>query len=394
MTQASWTEQDTQRAMALLLDMLVIPGESGHETAVAAEIEKRLRRAGLPASCIAHDSAHKRSPFGGEVGNLIVKLPGTLRRPRRLLSCHMDHVAVCTGSKPVREGDLLVSSVPGTGVAADDRGGVTIVLNTALRILREKLPHPPLTLLFTVQEEFGLQGAHYAAVGKLGKPAMGFNFDGGPNVAIAATGGIKMAFDVTGIPSHAGGHPECGVSASTIAALAIADLHEHRWLGLIVKRDKRGTSNVGAVEATNATNVVAPSARLTAECRSHDPAFRQRIVDEFRKAFKRAVRKVKNAEGRCGSFAMTTRLDYESFRLKKNAAPVVAAVEALRAEGAPHDLFDSNGGLDANWLVRHGIPTATIGAGGINAHQAEAAVDIPQFDLLCRAAMRLATDVS
>ena len=40
----------------------------------------------------------------GNVGNLIVKLPGTVRGPRRLLMAHMDTVPVCLGAQPVPDG--------------------------------------------------------------------------------------------------------------------------------------------------------------------------------------------------------------------------------------------------------------------------------------------------
>ena len=41
----------------------------------------QLKRAGVPARAILTDTAHRRSPFGGQVGNLIVKLRGTMPRP-------------------------------------------------------------------------------------------------------------------------------------------------------------------------------------------------------------------------------------------------------------------------------------------------------------------------
>ena len=72
--------------------------------------------------------------------------------------------------------------------------------------------------------------------------------------------------------------PKKGVSAITIASLAIADLHKHGWLGRIDKNGRQGTSNVGVIAGGDATNVITPEVELRAEARSHDPAFRAEIA--------------------------------------------------------------------------------------------------------------------
>ena len=50
-----------------------------------------------------------------------------------------------------------------------------------------------------------------------------------------------------------------------------------------------------------------------------------------------------------------------------------------------------NGGLDANWLVRNGVPTVTFGAGQHNIHTIEEYVDLPEFYQGCAMALALAT---
>ena len=74
--------------MALVTQMMAIPGKSGEERQIIEFIREKLLRAGAPESAISMDTAHRRSPNGGEIGNLIVKLPGSSRRPRRLLMAH------------------------------------------------------------------------------------------------------------------------------------------------------------------------------------------------------------------------------------------------------------------------------------------------------------------
>lgn len=395
MTRASATKTvkpDLQRAVRLVTDLMQVPGVSGREGKIAAQITRRLREAGVPASAIRRDAAHKRIPEGGETGNLIVTLPGTVRGPRRMLMAHMDTVPVCLGGKPVRRGGYLVSSVRETGIGGDDRARSAIILTALGTILAKKLSHPPLTFLWTVQEELGLLGSRYAAVSKLGRPAMGFNFDGGDRIATGATGAYRMMIDIRGIAAHAGTAPHKGVSATAVAGLAIGDLQKRGWLGAVRKGPQRGTSNVGIIEAGPAVNIVCPHAQLKAEARSHDPLFRKRMLDEFRNALADAATKVRDHRGRCGKISFKCRLDYESFRLDDGEPCIAEAVRAARAVGAKTERTLSDGGLDANWMFVHGIPTVTLGTGNENAHTPAERLNVAKYQQMCRLALHLATD--
>jgi len=385
---------DVATARKIVLDLLAIPGVSGDEKAVAERIVKWLREAGCPASAIAFDSAHTKTPVKGNVGNLIVQLPGTLPGPRRLLMAHMDTVPVCLGAKPVVAGKVIKSADPKTGLGGDDRAGVAVVLATAVQILKAKLPHPPLTLLFAIQEEVGLYGARFVKAADLGRPKLAFNFDGGAveKITVGATGGYRMDIAIEGIPSHAGVAPEKGVSAIAIASLAIASLVQDGWHGLVAKDGKRGTSNVGVIHAGSATNVVADSATLRAEARGHDTAFRGKIVKAIEKAFADAAKKVKSADGKTGTVKVEGRLDYEAFRLADDEPCVVAAREAVRSIGLTPRLDISNGGLDANWMAANGVPTVTLGCGQMDIHTTDEKLDLAAFEAACEVALRLASE--
>ncbi len=289
-------------ALALVMEMMAIPGRSGEETAIMDFIHGKLIEAGVPRAALAFDDANRRTPIGGQIGNLVLKLPGTTRDPRRMLSAHVDTVPICVGSRPCAKGKYVVNANKETGLGADDRSGTAILLTTVLAILGSKLPHPPLTFLWTVQEEVGLFGARYLRLSKLGKPRLAFNFDGGAaNVLkIGATGGYRMTIEIDGLASHAGNRPEEGVSAIAIASLAMADLVKGGWHGLVAKDEGTGTSNVGVIRGGDATNVVTDHVHIRAEARSHDPKFRQRIVKEIEAAFKRAIVAVRSANGTCG----------------------------------------------------------------------------------------------
>jgi tripeptide aminopeptidase len=378
----------------LLMQLLALPGPSGGEQPVADFLVRELKQAGLPNDALATDEAYKKSPQGGVMGNLAVRLPGSLKGPRRMLTAHMDTVPLCAGARPKRKGKKIVAADRHTALGGDDRSGCAVLLATALAILEQDLPHPPLTFLWTVQEEAGLNGAHYLRLPMLKSPKLAFNWDGGPanRVTIGATGGYRMKIVVQGIASHAGVHPEQGVSAIAIASLAIADLVKNGWHGLIEKGAKRGTSNVGVIEGGSATNVVTDRVVLQAEARSHDRKFRERIVREIERAFDKAAKEVRNVEGATGQVTIAGRLDYEAFALNLKEPSVQTAAKALAAEGLEPDYAIANGGLDANWLTAHGIATVTLGCGQNNIHTVDEWLDLDQFAAACRIARRLATD--
>ena len=385
-------ELDEKRALNLILGLLPIRGLSGKESAISSFIVKKLRAAGVPAGAIRTDSAHKKSPLGGEHGNLICTLPGTMPGERRLLMAHLDTVPLCAGTTPSRRNGYIRSGNPQTGLGADNRSGVAATLNALLEILRRKLPHPPLTFVWPVQEEVGLYGARYLDLKLLKNPRLCFNWDGGdPNrIHIGATGAYRIQISVKGLASHAGAHPEKGISAMAIASCAVADLHRQGWHGLIKKGGKWGTSNVGVIAGGNATNVVTPLVTLRVEARSHDPVFRKKIVAEIRDAFARAARSVKNDRGQCGNVEIESELHYESFRLPDNSPPVLAASHAIREVGLKPQLSIANGGLDANWLSARGLPTVTLGAGQENVHTVDERLNIKAFLNGCRVALAIA----
>jgi tripeptide aminopeptidase len=386
---------NSKSAVELVTKMMAIPGKSGLEKQIVEFIIDKLTKAGVPSSAISNDNAHKKSYIGGEIGNLIVKLPGTVRAPRRLLMGHIDTVPLCVGCRPVRDGDFIRPKDSTTALGGDNRAGASVVLNAILEILKHDLPHPPLTLFWPIQEEVGLVGARFVAHSKLGKPKLAFNWDGGPPemCVIGATGDYNLEIEIQGIASHAGAHPEDGVNAAAIASLAVADLVRSGWQGLIKKGRNAGTSNIGAINGGEATNVVMPNLRLTAEARSHDPKFRKRIVREIEKAFKNAAKELTNAAGQRGSVTIKSDLKYESFKIDPKSECVVAAQTAIRSLGMEPTLTICNGGLDANWMTAHGLPTVTMGCGQQGIHTVNEMLHVDSFLSACRVGLELATTV-
>ncbi len=171
--------QHEQAAIELVMQMMAIPGKSCEEGKISAFVTQKLLDAGVPQSAIANDDANERTRVRGDVGNLIVHLPGTVPGPTLLLSAHLDTVPICVGCEPIRDGDYVTSASPRTGLGADNRAGVAAIVCGVTSILRSGEPHGPIVLCFFVQEEIGLQGSRNMAPEVLGAIDLAVNFDGG-----------------------------------------------------------------------------------------------------------------------------------------------------------------------------------------------------------------------
>ena len=85
------------------------------------------------------------------------------------------------------------------------------------------------------------------------------------------------------------------------------------------------------------------------------------------------------------------RLDYESFLIDGKHECVRLAEAAVAAAGRKPIQSISNGGLDANWLNAHGIPTVTLGCGQMDVHMTSEKLELAAFRDACRIALMLAT---
>ena len=392
---------DNNAAVTRLMRFLAVEGVTGQEAAIGREIAATLTEIGVPANAIYLDDANKRIPLPTQTGNLIVHLPGRgalHNQPRLMFMTHMDTVPLCAGAKPKLQGKKIVNTAK-TALGGDNRTGCGVLVTLAAELAREQLDHPPLTLLFCVREESGLWGARFVDKADLGEPAMAFNYDGrsAADIVIGAVGADRWEAELFGRASHAGGAPERGISSTMILALALAEVKAGGWFGKVVKGKKQGTSNVGPVTggegrpAGDATNVVTDYVHVRGESRSHDPKFFRQITAAYKAAFEKAAKRVKNSEGKAGRVKFKVQTDYHPFRLKDNLPVVKRAAAAITAGGLAPNIRTTNGGLDANWMVRHGIPTVTFGAGQNEAHTVDEWINVTEYERACALALRLAT---
>src|SRR5713101_5710817 len=126
-----------------LIELVGMPSTSGHEEHIRNYLERQL-------------AGHGLSTQVDGMGNLVALLPGE-GKPL-LLNAHMDRVPPGLGHRPVLRDGVLYSDGT-TNLGADDAAGLSVILETLARCVEQNIPHPPLVVVCTVQEEVGMHGA-------------------------------------------------------------------------------------------------------------------------------------------------------------------------------------------------------------------------------------------
>ncbi len=356
------------RLVAEFLELVRIDSLSRRECRIAKRLGETLT--GLGAAVEEDDAGQK---VGGEAGNLLAKLPGTVPgAPALLLCAHMDTVVPGENVKPVVSGDVIRTD--GTTVlGGDDKSGLVAILET-LRVLREdRIPHGPIDVLFTICEEYGLLGAKHFDAGRLrARTGLVLDVDGACELVVRAPAANKMVFTVHGLEAHAGVCPEQGISAIKVAGEAIAAMR----LGRI---DAETTANLGLIEGGLAVNIVPNRVRLRGEARSLSLQKLEAQTDHMRRCFEEAAARHRTRVGeRLHTARAETRVerDYDRLDLPVDA-PIVRLTERAAANlGKPFTTRATGGGSDANVLNGRGLQVANLACGMREIHTVNEWIDV------------------
>ncbi len=340
------------RLISTFTDLVRIDSPSGGEQQAAEFVAARLRALGL-------------EPRVDALFNVLARSDG-LGEPL-LVNAHTDSVAPCLGIQPRIEGDVIKSD--GTTVlGADARAGVAAILE-ALAVLRERnLPHRPLEVVITAQEEVGLVGAKGLDFAPL-RAKWGVVLDSHGavgTIVVRSPSHNLIEATITGQAAHAGIEPEKGISAIVVAAEAIAAMK----LGRL---DAQTTANIGVIKGGTARNIVAAACELIGEARSQSEAKLTRQTNAMRRALERAARR-----HRARVEVRVTRA-YSMFRFSRRDEIVRQVSAAIERIGRTPALEASGGGSDANIFNAHGIACVPIGIGYQKIHTTEEFIPIVEL---------------
>ncbi|HEY0739219.1 MAG TPA: M20/M25/M40 family metallo-hydrolase [Herpetosiphonaceae bacterium] len=347
----------TDRLLDTFLTLVRVDNPSGQEQAMAQTVIGMLRERGL-------------QPEQDAKGNVIARVPG--QGEPLLLSAHLDSVAPAVGKNPVVDGDFVRSSGD-TVLGADDLAGVTAILEAVTAHLEANNGHRAAEIVFSVEEEVGLNGARALDFSKVSAKqgvALDLNGDVG-GICISAPAHEQISVTITGKAAHAGVAPEHGVSAIVVAADAISRMP----LGRI---DSETTANIGTITGGAARNIVPEHVQIVGEARSRDEAKLDQQVAAMRKAFEEA------AERHSAQVDVQTFRAYGAQKISPEAAIVQLCQSAAQRIGLEPKLIETGGGSDVNIFNMHGIEAVNLSVGYQEIHSTNEHIAIADLEKCAR----------
>ena len=342
------------RLIDYFMDLVRIDSLSRREGAIARRLTADLKALGAK---VRIDDAGER--VGGDTGNVIATIPGTLPGPWLLLSAHMDTVVPGEGVIPVRRSDRITSDGR-TILGGDDKSGVAIIMEVLRTAAERGVPHGGIEIAFTICEEVGLLGAKHLATDALrARDGLVLDSEHASFLFTKGPAADKLEFTVMGLEAHSGICPERGISAIQVASEAIASMR----LGRI---DDQTTANLGVMRGGAATNIVPKEAVIAGEARSLDEAKLDAQTAHMRRCFAEAAAKHRvTVDGITHQARVVERVERDFPRLDvPDDAPIVRAVfDAAQRVGWSVQTRATGGGCDANVFNQKGLRIANLGTG-------------------------------
>ncbi len=360
-------------------DLCRVPSPSLHEREVVKVLAKKIREIGFEP--LEDDAAQA---LGGDCGNIVVKVPGTGKGARLLLSAHVDTVEKLGNppAKPVVEGEW-VSREGGGILGADDKSAVAVLLEVLARLAKGEKKHGDLVFAFTVAEEMECLGASEL------DENIYLGLDGGLvldysrpcEIVVAAPTKVSFRITVHGIAGHAA-FPERKINAAYVMAQTLARLPMGRL-------DEFTTANLGIMHSGTAINVIPGTAYAEYELRSH----RKDVLDFH---VKRVIGTIEGVVRENRVFALgpggagigedvpgdaddairirysqvdvDVEVGYEGYRVDSGSRLVEKVKAAVAKAGLEPELVTAQGGSDANIFNRRGLESVVLGCGMYGAH--------------------------
>ncbi len=289
-------------------------------------------------------------------------------------------LAACGELLAKGKGDTIITSDGTTLLGADDKAGLAgIVTMAEWLIAHPEIPHGPIELLFSPDEETG-HGMDHVPLGELASKAF-YTVDGGQEGEIETKcfNAWKAEVTFSGVSAHLGTARGKLVNAVTMAASFVSSLPAQEspettdgYLGYFCPLDIRGSVE----EAT-----------VIVFLRDFDEKGMETRLDRL-DDIARAI----EARFPGGRASVKRTKQYVNMRKKVDEAPHVLALLKKAAEraGVETRMRPIRGGTDGSRLTELGIPTPNIFTGGHNYHSRTEWASLSQMTRMTKTLIELA----
>ncbi|MCI6464848.1 MAG: peptidase T [Faecalicatena sp.] len=276
---------------------------------------------------------------------------------------------------PDLKGRTLITSDGTTVLGADDKAGIAEIMTMIERLNTENIPHGPLSIAFTPDEEIGTGASHFN-VEEFGAE-FGYTLDGDTEgeIQFENFNACKAQFEVEGVNVHPGSSKDTMVNASLVAMEINSMLPSGD-----TPRDTEDYE--GFYHLVSMAGEVG-HAELNYIVRDHDAA-----TFEVRQETLRHIEKLMNEKWGPGTVKLTISQQY------RNMAEVIDgckhlidnAKKACENAGVTPLILPIRGGTDGAQLSFKGLPCPNLGTGGHGYHG--------PYEHITAEGMDLATDIT
>lgn len=305
--------------------------------------------------------SHSFSLDRDSVGNIIARRG---QGEPLLLCCHMDTVESSAGLKLHFDGDYIASSGD-TILGADDKAGIAIILAVLDSLKRD----PAIEIVFSVQEETGMQGCQAIKPGTL-QAKWGLVLDAAEPVGAVineAPGEMELDIVIHGRGAHAAADPEKGIDAIRLAAKYIHQLPSARI-------EQGSTFNLGVIQGGKSTNTICPRVQLLGEIRSYSDEKRGEIAGQLESLLQRAL------SGTGGKYDFACVDSYSGYNVKEEHGLIQLLKETGNRRRIDIDIHPRFAGSDANILNSLGVTTVNLGVGVEDGHSFQERVSVSAME--------------
>ena len=251
------------------------------------------------------------------------------------------------------KGRTLITSDGTTILGADDKAGIAEIMTMVEEILAKDIPHGPISVAFTPDEEIGCGADHFDVPGFGAMYA--YTVDGGTEGSIEYENfnAASARLTVHGFNVHPGDAKDIMINASLVLMEANAMLPEGE-----TPRDTEGyegffhlTGMDGTVEKAHASYIV----------RDHD-------AQHFEKRLEQLKEIVRSLNRKYGDETVTLEIRRQYKNMAEKILPCFHLVEraqrAIREAGVEPVTLPVRGGTDGARLSFMGLPCPNLGTGG------------------------------
>ena len=255
------------------------------------------------------------------------------------------------------KGETLITTDGTTLLGADDKAGVAEIITAVETLIQDDLPHGPISIAFTPDEEIG-EGASLFDLERFGAD-FGYTVDGGDVGGIeyenfnAASATVK----VHGLSVHTGSAKGTMVNAANVA------MEYHLSLPRMA-RPETTEGREGFYHLCQMTGDVT-EAKLGYILRDHDAA-----KLEYKKDNMRQVADYFNGKYGPGTVTVELKDGYRNMieKIRPHFHLVETARTAIQMAGLVPEEVPVRGGTDGAVLSWQGLPCPNLGTGGFNFH--------------------------